>query len=404
MAERAMTSKLFHMLLLSLVLSASSACAAGQSEHVVDMRKAAERAADTASSAFPDESYARAILHRKPTGVLKGAAVPRDYAVQRSGEAYSSLLDIEMHNKTHALLVWHDGALRMEKYFAPATSELRPESASMHKSVLALLFAAAIEDGFVKSVDDPIGRYIPEWSDDPRSDITLRDVLTMSSGLKPLSREGGVESASYAFIFDGAAARTTTLSQPLQTTPGAQFDYQNISSQLLLLVLERASGKPYAEYLSERLWRKLGAADAFLWLNEPDGFPRGYSSLLARAQDWLKVGMLIKDKGALNGEQIIAPALIEEATTPSAANPNYGWQIWLGTDYQPMRYYNAEKTSGFPASEPFLADDMIYFDGFGGQRVYISREKDLVIVHLGEIHMKWDDAALPNAVIRALPQ
>lgn len=391
------------LLVSMLALTVLAACSSDRAAPAVDTRGAAEQAAIDASEAYPGESYARAVLHRKPTGVLRGVERPYDMAVEGAAD-YSSLLEIETQNKTHALLVWHDGALRMEKYFAPASAELRPESASMHKSVLALLFAAAIDDGYIESADDPVGRYIPEWSDDPRGDIPLRHLLTMSSGLKPLSREGGVESASYAFIFDGAEAKNTTLSQPLQDEPGVVFNYQNISSQQLLIVLENATGKPYAEYLSDRLWTKIGAADAFLWLNEPDGFPRGYSALLARAQDWLKVGLLIKDKGVVRGEQVISSGLIDEATAPSDANPNYGWQIWLGTSYEPMRYYTADRSSGFPASEPFLASDMIYFDGFGGQRVYISREKDLVIVHLGEIHFEWDDAALPNAVTRALPQ
>lgn len=387
-----------------LAASTFVACSSDQSESIGDAREVAEQAAHSASEAFPGESYARAILHRKPNGILKGLASPYDSVLDEAAGDYSSLLDIETQNKTHALLVWHNGALRMEKYFEPAVSDLRSESASMHKSVLALLIAAAIDDGYIESADDPAGRYIPEWSDDPRGDISLRHLLTMSSGLEPLSREGGVESASYAFIFDGAAAKNTTLSQPLQDEPGAVFNYQNISSQQLLIVLENATGKPYADYLSDRLWKKIGAADAFLWLNEPDGFPRGYSALLARAQDWLKVGLLIKDKGVVRGQQIISSELIDEATAPSAANPNYGWQIWLGTNYEPMRYYTADRSSGFSASEPFLSSDMIYFDGFGGQRVYISREKDLVIVHLGEIHFDWDDAALPNTVIRALPQ
>ena len=87
-------------------------------------------------------------------------------------------------------------------------------------------------------------------------------------------------------------------------------------------------------------------------------------------------------------------------TTPSGPNPNYGWQAWLGTQFEAQRYYSETKT-GFAAlaSEPFAVDDIIYLDGFGGQRVYISPSKDLVIVRTGDPAFDWDDSYLPNSVI-----
>ena len=147
--------------------------------------------------------------------------------------------------------------------------------------------------------------------------------------------------------------------------------------------------------IRDRLWAPLGAEDASVWLYEEDGFPRGHTALLARPRDWLRLGLLIKDQGKFEGEQLIPEALMEAATTPSAANANYGWQIWLGNEYQDMRFYNDAKIGpSVLASEPYAADDIVFFDGFGGQRVYTSRSENLVIVRLGALRFDWDDARL----------
>ena len=124
---------------------------------------------------------------------------------------------------------------------------------------------------------------------------------------------------------------------------------------------------------------------------------------MARPRDWLQLGLLWKDQGVSDGQQIIHPDIIDQATSPSERNPNYGWQIWRGETYEPKRYYNEDQTGiGIPASAPYGVDDLIFFDGFGGQRVYISKKEDLVIVRMGDARMDWDDAVLPNLVLEAL--
>lgn len=348
--------------------------------------------------------YATAMERHQPLGKVEGDLRPLPAPAQNA-VGFDAVIDYAAQQQSYSLLIWHDGALVLEHYFEPYDAELRPESASMHKSVLGLVVAAAIDDGFIASVDDGVGKYLAEWSDDPRGDITLRQLLTMSSGLKPLSREGGEQSAAFRYLFEGREARQATLNLSLEQTPGELFYYQDTNPQVLVLALEQATGMPYQQYLSQRLWQRIGADDAYVWMNEPERFPRGNTALMAKARDWLKVGLLIKDGGIYQGDQVISSAMMAEATAASSANPNYGWLIWRGAEYEPVRYYNALKQgAGFAVSAPFKADDMLYFDGFGGQRVFISRDKDLVIVRLGAMHFDWDDAILPNLVIDALEQ
>ena len=324
-------------------------------------------------------------------------------AVSEPEEVFADAIGYGRDTNSYALLIWWKGALVLEHYYPGFDSEIRAEPASMHKSVLALVVAKAIEDGFIEGPDTKIGRYIPEWRDDPRGDITVRQLLTMTSGLAPLSYIGGDEAPARKFMAGELDARKTILGLQLEEPQRPHFHYANTVSQLLMLVVESATGEPYSDYLSEAIWKPIGASDAFVYNFEDGKFPRGYASLLARPVDWLRLGLLIKDNGAFDGQQVIASDLVKELKSPSALNVDYGWQIWRGETWVKDRFYNDEK-AGFSvlASEPYLVDDLIYFDGFGGQRVISSESADLVIVRLGDTRTDWDDAKLPNLVISAL--
>ena len=336
----------------------------------------------------------------KPLGKVSGSENLASLKVDISDGSFSESLEYVKSKGSYALIVWQGGAIRHETYFAPHTADLRPDSASMHKTVSALAIGAAIDKGLIPSVDEPVETYISEWSGESRGKITIRNLLEMNSGLEPLSTEGGMSSPSMTFWFQGEKARPMMMDMALKHGPGTVFNYANVNSQILGHVLEQATGQGYDSFLSESIWKPLGAADAYVWYNEPDGFPRTYTALLAQARDWLKVGLLIKDQGQFDGEQIVSKDYISNMTTPSGPNPNYGWQAWLGTQFEAQRYYSETKT-GFAAlaSEPFAVDDIIYLDGFGGQRVYISPSKDLVIVRTGDPAFDWDDSYLPNSVI-----
>ena len=305
---------------------------------------------------------------------------------------------------SYALLIWKDGALVLEKYFEPYDASIRSEPASMHKSVLGLVTARAMQDGFIEGPEQPVSDFLTEWENDPRGEITVGQLLTMSAGLAALSYEGGETSPGARFMAGTLEdVEGTLLGLQPEEGMGPHFHYQNTFSQLLMMVVERAKGENYTDYLSAKIWQPIGAEDGYVYTFGAGGMPRGYASFLARPLDWLRLGLLIKDDGMYAGEEIISADLIDQMTAPSELNPNYGWQIWRGATFQEERYYNDEG-AGFAAlsSEPYLVDDIIFFDGFGGQRVIISKSEDLVIVRLGDTQLEWDDSALPNAVISAL--
>lgn len=296
-----------------------------------------------------------------------------------------------------ALLIYHQGALRYEKYWPGFDRSTRTNPNSMHKPVLGLLVGVAIADGFIDSVDAPASKWITEWQGDGRRAITVRDLLQMSSGLEvPIF--GTWKSAKILFGSDLAAG---VLDLPSVKPSGSEYQYSNANSQLLLILLERATGQRYSSYLSSRFWQRLGADDASLWMDREGGLPRGFCCLFATARDWLRVGRLFLDGGRVGEDQVIPTAWIADTVLPAAKNSNFGYQVWLGSPPGTERRYNDYTVKAYH-SEPFAAKDIIYIDGFGGQRVYIVPSLDLVIVRTGKSTTSWDDAIIPNAVIRAV--
>lgn len=337
----------------------------------------------------------------QPQEWVRGA--PREDIVRGGLEAFdeqrlTKAVDYAAQMQSVALLIYKDGALQYEKYWPGFSADTRTNPNSMHKAVLTLLVGAAIDDGYIDSLDAPVSRWIEEWRGDARSAITVRELLQMSSGLE-IPIFGTWKSARILF---GSNLERGVLELTAAKPHGSNFEYNNASTQVLVTVLERATGKRYAEYLSSRLWQRLGAADASLWMDRAGGQPRGFCCLFATARDWLRVGRLILEGGRVNGESLVSESWVTQMLTPSARNPQFGLNLWLGSPVGTTeRVYNLYTIKAFH-SEPFAAADIAYIDGFGGQRVYIVPSRNLVIVRTGVSSTDWDDARLPNAVIRAL--
>jgi CubicO group peptidase (beta-lactamase class C family) len=297
-----------------------------------------------------------------------------------------------------ALLVWRGGALRHEHYAGHLSPASRFETFSMHKTVLGLLYGAAIRDRAIDSIDDPVGTYVAEWRDEPRGEIPLRHFLGMSSGLRFHSLDKGDPQALKLMLGDHISdtALETQVEQPF----GTKFDYYNIDAQIAGIALDRALKAAglgdYATYLSQALWAPIGAGEARLWVEREDGDPRFFAGLQATARDWLQIGRLLAGDGALDGRQIIPADWVAMMTAANPLNPAFGLLLWRGGDSSPARTYGPSTTYAAPHGAPFLADDLVFLDGFGGQRVYVSPSRDLVIVRIGRPRLDFDDSVIPN--------
>lgn len=308
----------------------------------------------------------------------------------------------ENHAST-ALIVAKDGRIVFERYWHGDGRDTRFNPQSMSKTLIALLVGTAIDRGEIKSVDDPVGRYVREWRRDSRGRITIAQALQMASGLGQVDAGYGYavtrENPAVAQHF-GNDFVAPILALPLKNAPGAKFDYNNNAANLLVLVLQRATGKRYGALLSERLWRPLGLADAALYIDRPGGFPMASCCVFSRPIDWVPIGRLIADRGVVEGKRIVSASWIDAMTTPSSGNRGYGYQLWLGD--QRVGRKPPERIGLIQwQSEPFAAKDLVFLLGHGQQRVWVMRDKGLVVVRAGR---SWpadrDESALPNLIAR----
>ncbi|MGH8246950.1 MAG: serine hydrolase domain-containing protein, partial [Gammaproteobacteria bacterium] len=226
-----------------------------------------------------------------PQERVKGVGRPSDIPVSEGSErtisdaALAEAVAFAEQSASTSLLVSHNGRLQLEKYWRGAGPEVPVYSFSMHKSVVALLVGIAIAEGRIGGVDDPLSFYLPQWSEDERGRISIRNLLQMNSGLEPMEfpRNPFSKHVRRQVGTDIAAA---ALSYRLQDEPGATFSYNGVNPTLLVMVLERATGKRYADLLSEKLWSRLGNRDAAVWLDRDGGLARGATSLYAVPRDW----------------------------------------------------------------------------------------------------------------------
>lgn len=304
---------------------------------------------------------------------------------------------------SYALIIYHKEAIQLEWYRDGHDRDSLTQSQSMHKSLLPILIRAAMADGTIDSIHEPIGKYITEWQKDKRGEITIYQLMIMSSGLKKYDFTLNPFGDSLRWLSSGDT--TSVLLRTPQVIPaGEVFQYNDLNALLLGRIVERATGVHYSKYLQEKIWSPMGGQTSRIWIDHEGGAAMTACCLLSPARNWIRIGMMFKDGGRVNGNQIVDPEWIDEMITPSSLNPYYGYQIWLGYQTNNPR----PGAGGYWQSEPFMANDVFYGSGYGAQRFYVSREKDLVIVRVGpssgpkSLKDGWDNAFLVNTIIRGI--
>jgi CubicO group peptidase (beta-lactamase class C family) len=339
---------------------------------------------------------------REPTATVgtKGVLLPE--VKPKHFPSTASIKAVQDYSDAHdgkGLLIWYNGQLVAQHFAEKISDKTLFSGFSMHKSLIALAVLAAIEDGIIGNLDDSIGSYLSPWKDDPRGKITLRQLLQQSSGLGHYSF-GSDDLKGNALVLSSAINKTA-LQYPLVDLPGTLFNYNNVNAQLAGMVLEQAlkrSGKTYAEYLTERIWDPLGNNEARLWLEDEGGSPRFFMGLHAGLADWLRIGVMLTDRD----QQVLSKESLMAFSTPSALNKAYGLNVWLGGNWQPKRHYGPTTPMVIPHVEPYLAPDVLFFDGFGGQRLYVVPSAGLVIARFGEVNVTYDDSVIVNTLLRGL--
>ena len=270
---------------------------------------------------------------------------------------------------TLGFVILDDDQLVYERYFGGADRQTRQTSFSVAKSFLSTLIGIAIDEGLIGSVTDPVTEYLPELSErDPRFErITLRDLLTMSSGIRyeeqslPLPWGDDVDTYYGTDLRDLGLSATQIVRQP-----GQEWLYNNYNPLLLGLVLERATGTSVSDYMATKLWQPLGAEADATWSldSEGSGFEKMESGLNATPVDYARLGELFLQAGEWNGQRIVSEDWVREATaadvtTDPAGHYQYFW--WIDTQ-RPDRFYAL---------------------GNFGQYIYVAPDAGAVIVRNG---------------------
>ena len=227
------------------------------------------------------------------------------------------LVDAESSG-TDALLVLVDGKTVIERYFDRPRAPI--ETMSVTKSVVALAIAMLVEEGKIASLDAPLSTWFPTWKSGRKAEVTLRHVLTHTSGIA--HRQGANvinrQDDRVAFVLD------SEVSEP----PGTVFSYNNEAVELLAAIVKSASGEPLDVYLNRRLFEPLGIVE-WSWEKDRAGNVMAYYGLSLHARDLAKIGVLMLDGGRWDGTQIVPASFVAAATVEEFANSSHGFLWWL---------------------------------------------------------------------------
>ena len=270
---------------------------------------------------------------------------------------------------TVAYVVIKNDSIIFEEYWNGYSSDSSSNSFSMAKSWISTLVGIAIKEGKIESINQKACDFLPEFCEGDNSKITIKHLLTMSSGLDwdedyhdPL---GQTAEAYFAPNLKKQMMRLKAVEPP-----GEIFKYHSSCSQLLAFIVESATGQSVNEYTSEKLWKPMGAKHPALWNTDTKrGDEKAFCCINSNARDFARLGKLYMNQGNWNGTQLLDSNYVKEATSVSNLldedgnkNVNYGYQFWI-------------------ANRKGL--DVYYTRGLWGQYVICIPEKDMIIVRLG---------------------
>ncbi|SRX52802.1 serine hydrolase [Aequorivita sp. CIP111184] len=286
-------------------------------------------------------------------------------------EATPALSEMNDTLGTVAFLVIKNDSLWFEKYFDGFGKDSQTNSFSMAKSITSSLLGKAINDGFIKSLEQPVGDFYPQYAG---TGLTVGDLSSMASGLdwdESYFNPFGMTAKAY---YDSDLAEII-LKLKVVDTPGVRYKYLSGNTELLAMVIQKATKKRLAHYLYESFWNPMGAENSAVWQvdDEKNRLVKAYCCIGSNARDFARFGKLYKDYGKWNGQQVLDSAFVAKSITPRfAESPEYGYGFWLSD---------------------FLEKNIFVMRGILGQYVIVVPEDNLIIVRLG--HQKGENFGQP---------
>ena len=311
-----------------------------------------------------------------PKRIIQHSASPKEWSISKSYNKIN-ISDSLRKNldgiETVALLIIKKDSIQFEEYWDGYNKDSYSNSFSVAKSYVSALIGIALQDSLIKSIDQPICDFIPEFCTTEKKKITIKHLLAMSSGL---GWDEGYSAplAPTTEAYYGSDLRTlvTTL-EPVEA-PGKIFRYKSCDTQLLSYVLEKATGKQISQYAQEKLWEPLGCTNSAIWsLDKENGDEKAFCCINSNARDFARLGKLYLDSGNLNGKQILPidyylsslqPTGMPDGDLNMKNNDFYGYQWWVMPNYK--NHY------------------IFYARGILGQTIIVIPKLKTIIVRLGK--------------------
>ena len=243
--------------------------------------------------------------------------------------------------RSAALLVVHDGKVRLERYGLDFDAQGRWTSFSVAKSITSTLVGAAIRDGHIRGMDDKVSAYIPQMQGSAYDDVSIRQLLTMTSGVRWNENYSDPDSDVARFNKhvpeEGVDALVSYLRKlPREVPAGTRWHYSTGETNLVGVLLAQATGKPLATYLSEKIWRPAGMEHDATWILNRSGQEISGCCIQAATRDFARFGLFILDGARVGGRSIVPDGWLAEATSTRTGigqpGRGYGYQWWTYED------------------------------------------------------------------------
>ena len=297
---------------------------------------------------------------------------PEPWPIHKNFNQFIETEELKVLNEqreTKSFLVIKNDSIVFEKYYDGYDENSLSNSFSVAKSIVVSLMGKAIMEGKIKGLDQPVSDYFDEYKEGLASELTVGDLASMSSGMKWNEKYYSVINITSESYFTDDL-RSVILRQKIIDKPGQSFRYSSGDTQLLAMVIEKATGTTLSDYLSEKFWKPMGAENNALWQLDSDnyGMEKAYCCIASTARDFARFGKLYINNGKWGNDIILDSSFVELATKPVFdSSPYYGYGWWL---------YNFEGKKVFT------------MNGHRGQFVISFPEENIIIVRQGSFNEK----------------
>ncbi|WP_321368781.1 serine hydrolase [uncultured Draconibacterium sp.] len=332
-----------------------------------------------------------------------------NFVIDKNDSSSLKLDEYLSKTSTTAFLVIRNDSILFEKYYKGYDRTQFSTLFSVSKSVTSLLVGLAIDDGYISNVQAPVTKYIPELSDHSPmfGQLTIEDLLNMRSGLK-FKETYSTPFSKMTRLYYGTNQIGKIKRMKFECVPGTKHNYQSISTAILGIVVENATGKELGKYLEEKIWIPLGMENKATWSldDKKHRSAKSFCGLNATAIDLAKIGRLYLNNGNWNGKQIISEEWVKKSIIPNKENDGYQYQWYnfsfmgnfKGQIYFPDSISAQAKMDTLNFDNYQILQDSIhnnewwvdiYTDNFFAlgimsQVLYVNPEKNIIMVRLGE--------------------